>query len=191
MNRCCVFGLAFLVVVGAVRAADPAFWQQLTPEERRAAGVERLTPEQRAALDALAARFAREGARQGGEQTTAEVRESVKQEVREEAKKEAREEARREVQAEEKSKQRAQMGLPNAEERETIVSRIRGRFNGWGGHTIFTLENGQVWVQSNSTDSLWVPTREDPEVEIRPVSIGGWRLFLRGTGFWLRVRRVK
>ena len=94
-------------------------------------------------------------------------------------------------QAEEKTKQQAQMGLPSAEARETVVSRIRGRFNGWGGHTIFTLENGQVWVQSNSGDSLWIPAVQDPEVEIRPASLGGWRLYLRGTNYWLHVHRVK
>ena len=28
-----------------------------------------------------------------------------------------------------------------------IHSRIRGEFNGWDGHTLFALENGQVWQQ--------------------------------------------
>jgi len=31
--------------------------------------------------------------------------------------------------------------------------------------TVFRLENGQVWVQSNKSDTLWVPTMENPEVE--------------------------
>jgi hypothetical protein len=52
------------MLMTTVGAAETGFWGQLTPEERRAAGVEQLTPEQQAALDALAGRYAREGVRQ-------------------------------------------------------------------------------------------------------------------------------
>lgn len=182
------------------RAAEAGFWQQLTPEERRAAGLDRLSPEQQAALDGLAERYAREGARHVREQVKQEVREEtkqevraeVKQEVREEVKKEVREEVKREMKTDEKTRAVAEAGLPPAEAKDLVVrSRAMGKFNGWSGETIFRLENGQVWVQTDNTDSLWLPTMENPEVEIRRSKIGGWKLYMGGRSSWVRVRRVK
>jgi hypothetical protein len=172
-------------------AAEAGFWRQLTPEERRAAGVEQLTPEQQAALDALAARYAREGARQVREQVKQEVREEARAEARAQVTPEVREEVRRELNAGEKAHEEARLGLPAEDKDAVVTSRILGRFNGWSGDTVFQLENGQTWVQANGSDSLWLPTMENPEVEIRSAKLGGWKLYLKDKGFWLRVRRVK
>ena len=172
-------------------AAEAGFWRQLTPEERRAAGVEQLTPEQQAALDALAARYAREGARQVREQVKQEVREEARAEARAQVTPEVREEVRRELKAGEKAHEEARLGLPAEDKDAVVTSRILGRFNGWSGDTVFQLENGQTWVQANGGDSLWLPTMENPEVEIRSAKLGGWKLYLKDKGFWLRVRRVK
>jgi hypothetical protein len=199
MKKISGFLLVFATTMGALSAAGASFWQQLTSEERRAAGVDQLTPEQQAALDQLAGRFAREGARQVreaaktevSEQVKAEVREQVKAEAREEAKAEVREEVKRELKAEQKAHEEAKSGLPVDEKNTIIHSRIVGKFHGWSGGTVFHLENGQTWVQMNSSDSLWVPTMENPDVEIRPAGFGGWKLFLGEKGFWLHVRRVK
>jgi hypothetical protein len=186
--------LAWLVLAMAMTtagAAEAGFWRQLTPEERRAAGVEQLTPEQQAALDALAARYAREGARQVREQVKQEVREEARAEARAQVTPEVREEVRRELKAGERAHEEARLGLPAEEKDAVITSRILGRFNGWSGDTVFPLANGQTWVQANGSDSLWLPTMENPEVEIRSAKLGGWKLYLKGKGFWLRVRRVK
>jgi hypothetical protein len=172
-------------------AAEAGFWRQLTPEERRAAGVEQLTPEQQAVLDALAARYAREGARQVREQVKQEVREEARAEARAQVTPEVREEVRRELKAGEKAHEEARLGLPAEDKDAVVTSRILGRFNGWSGDTVFQLENGQTWVQANGSDSLWLPTMENPEVEIRSAKLGGWKLYLKDKGFWLRVRRVK
>lgn len=172
-------------------AAEAGFWRQLTPEERRAAGVEQLTPEQQAALDALAARYAREGARQVREQVKQEVRAEARAEARAQVTPEVREEVRRELKAGEKAHEEARLGLPAEDKDAVVTSRILGRFNGWSGDTVFQLENGQTWVQANGSDSLWLPTMENPEVEIRSAKLGGWKLYLKDKGFWLRVRRVK
>ncbi len=156
-------------------AAEPGFWQQLTPEERRAAGLEQLTPAQQQALDALAERFAAMAAR--------EVRTQVREEVRSQV--------RREAAAEEKTKAVARAGLPAEADRSVIRTRIAGRSNGWSGRTVFRLANGQVWVQTDSSDSFWMPSAENPEVELRPASLGGWKLFLTDRNIWVRVRRVQ
>lgn len=178
MNRLGVLLVLLALVTGVARAADGDFWRQLTPEERRAAGIDQLSPDQQAALDQLARRYAREGARPTPEQV-----QQVRQEVREEGK--------REVKAEEKSKEVARAGLP-ADNKDVVVrSRATGKFNGWNGATIFRLQNGQTWVQSDASDRLWLPTMEDPEVEIRRSMLGGWKLYFAGKSYWVRVRRVQ
>jgi hypothetical protein len=157
----------FLAIVVAAPAAAPGFWQQLTPGQRRAAGVEQLTPEQQQVLDSLAELYAGNAARQ----------------VREQARQEVRDEVRRELTAENKTKA--------ADDRAVIRTRIAGKTDGWSGATVFRLENGQVWVQTDRGDSYWMPTAENPEVELRPASLGGWKLFFTGQDTWVRVRRVR
>ena len=152
-------------------AAETSFWRQLTPEERRAAGLEQLTPEQQAALDTLASRYAQASSQQ--------VREEVRAEVK------------REVAAEQKTKAVARAGLSTADNTTIVHTRIVGPSNGWSGTTIFRLENGQVWVQTDSTDRFWMQTVESPEIELRPASLGGWKLFLAGRNVWVHVRRVR
>jgi hypothetical protein len=106
-------------------------------------------------------------------------------------KQEVREEVGQELKTDQQAQEEARLGLPAEDKDAVITSRLLGRFNGWSGGTIFRLENGQTWVQTNSSDSLWVPTMASPEVEIRSSKLGGWKLYLKGKGFWLRVRRLK
>ena len=190
MNRIQVLFISLTMTVATVGAAEAGFWQQLAPEERRAAGLDQLTPEQQAALDQLAGRYAREGARQVREQAKQEARAEVKQEMKAEVKQEVREEAKQEMKAEERRQEVATAGLPLEDKEMVIHSRIAGQFNGWSGATVFRLENGQTWVQSNKSDTMWLPTMENPAVEIRPSKLGGWKLYLLENGLWLRVRRV-
>ena len=192
MKMLLVLGLlGGLAVAG--RAAE-SFVRQLTPAERHAAGLDQLTPDQQAALDQLAERFAKEGARV----TEERVREEAKVEVakaHEETKAEVakvREETKVQVETETKKQQAAKVGLaePKAGP-EVVSSKIKGRFEGWGGRTLFVLENGQQWVQADQYDYYVAPPHEGQEVEIRHSSIGGWKLFLMpGGGRWVRVRRV-
>jgi len=195
-----VFGVV-AALAGMARADDAGFWQQLTPEERHAAGIDQLTADQQAALNQLAGRFAREGARQVTEQAKQEIREEarkearaeMKQEVRAEVKQEVREEVKTEVKQEFKvaaaAKAVAQAGRPTEDNNVEVRSRIVGDFSGWSGRTVFRLANGQVWVQVDSSDRYWTPTVTNQEVVIRPSKIGGWKLYLGENGAWVRVRR--
>jgi len=54
-----------------------------------------------------------------------------------------------------------------------IKSTIPGKFRGWDGRTVFTLANGQCWQVANA-DSYYTPTRENIEVEIIPARLGGY-----------------
>jgi hypothetical protein len=168
MKRLAILGL-FLACGGLALGADN-FWQQLTPEERRDAGVDQLSPEQRAALDRLAERFASEGARKAVDVAKTETRAKVEKEM--------------------KKRDEARVGLATPKEAvELIETRIVGTFNGWSGQTVFHLENGQTWMQSDKSDLYWLPTQPGPEVEIRHSSLGGWKLSL-SNGRWVRVKRV-
>ncbi len=160
------FALIFVFLGCSLLQAQDGFWQQLTPDERVAAGVGSLTPEQQAALDRLAARFAQEGARRAREEVKAEA--IVK----------AREESR------------ARVGLTPPEEEMIIRSRIKGTLKGWVPNQLFTLENGQRWKVVDK-ESRWFPTMTDPEIQIEPGLLGSWKLRLVSEGLWVRVRRVE
>lgn len=169
MKRILLLGL--LLGPGIALAAADDFWRQLTPEERREAGVESLTPEQRAALDRYAARFAAAGAHRAAEAARTETRATVAQEL--------------------EQQQTARLGLDKPENpAEVVRTRIAGTFSGWSGHTLFQLENGQTWMQSDKAEDYWVPARPGPEVELRHSAIGGWKLTLVENGRWVRVKRV-
>ena len=68
-----------------------------------------------------------------------------------------------------------------------IESRILGTFKGWNGRTTFTLENGQVWKQADS--STYETTLQDPQVVIKSLGIG-YLLTLPGHGATVFVRRI-
>jgi hypothetical protein len=63
---------------------------------------------------------------------------------------------------------------------EVIQSRIVGPFTGYNGRTIFTLENGQRWAQSQH-DSAYFPKIESPPVVIVKAGFG-YRMHIAGGG---------
>jgi hypothetical protein len=160
-----------LALAAGMPAADD-FWRQLTPDERKAAGYEQLSDEQRAAIARLARRFADLQANQA----IPVIAEK------------AREEGRAEVLAQ----KRARIGLAPREDDETEVirTRISGEFRGWTGRTLFKLANDQTWVQ-DQPETRFFPLMMEPEVEIRPSSLGGWKMMLLKEGLWIRVKRVR
>ena len=71
-----------------------------------------------------------------------------------------------------------------------IESRIVGEFRGWGGGTIFQLENGQLWQQSNPESYKLAEPMPNPPVAIVKSRIGGYVMSVEGCP-QLRVKRVK
>lgn len=176
--------LAALLSAGAAPAAEE-FWQQLTPAERAAAGLDHLTPEQKAALDQLAERFAKEGARRAVETVKAAAKAeevAAVQQAREEAKAAAKTEARQ--------KKIENAGLAARDDDEIIRTRISGDFRGWTGHTTFRLANGQVWQQGDK-ENRFFPKMVDPEVELVPSKWSGWKMTILQEGLWVKVKRIK
>jgi hypothetical protein len=70
---------------------------------------------------------------------------------------------------------------------EVIESRIVGPFTGYTGRTVFTLENGQKWAQSQR-DSRYIPKIDSPPVVIVKAGMG-YRMHIAGGGM-IRVSRV-
>ncbi|MEY2481659.1 MAG: hypothetical protein QOG51_333 [Verrucomicrobiota bacterium] len=70
---------------------------------------------------------------------------------------------------------------------EVIQSRIVGPFMGYNGRTIFTLENGQRWAQSQR-DSAYFPKIDSPPVVIVKAGFG-YRMYIAGGGA-IRVTKV-
>lgn len=73
-------------------------------------------------------------------------------------------------------------------EPEVIQSKIVGRFSGYNGRSRWTLENGQVWAQSQQDERAYPPT-ESPAVLI--VKSGwGHRMYILGGGD-IRVSKIR
>lgn len=73
-------------------------------------------------------------------------------------------------------------------EPEVIQSRIVGPFTGYTGSTVFTLENGQRWAESQR-DSAYFPKIDSPPVIIVKAGFG-YRMYIAGGGA-IRVTRVR
>ena len=170
------FLLAVLVVAAP---AQERFTDRLSVEERKAAGLELLSPEQMAALNALVQRDRQQGAGQIREQAKAELREEVKAEVKAQVKAEVKAQTKAEVQMEQQKQREAET---------RVLSRVLGKYSGWDGATQFKLENGQVWRQSEPGVFYTKPV-ENAAVLIEKV-YGGWRLYDQSGG-WVRVVRIK
>jgi len=72
---------------------------------------------------------------------------------------------------------------------DEIHSRLVGEFSGWRGNTVFRLENGQVWRQSDNGRLVF--QADAPLVTIRRGAFGTYRLSVEGVNSAVRVRRVE
>lgn len=137
--------------------------QQMSADEFKAAGLDKLSAQELAALNAWLQRAVA--------QETAKVAETAK------------EEGRKEV----KEKNRGFFAFGSA---EPIVSSIAGEFNGFAKGRKYTLENGQVWEQIESA-SLAGVRKTNPKVRITPGLLNNWYMKLDGYNTMAKVRRVE
>lgn len=170
--------VAMLTLSVVVQAQD--FTTTMTPAERAAAGLGKLSAEELAVLKAAVERY------KSGE--VAAIKQEAEQKVAvAEAKVKETEAKAREAEAEQKKSGPGWLGalitLKRAESKskvevsDLLVSRVEGTFKTFSGRRSFTLENGQVWTMIEN-DSYAGPTYTNPEVEIYPGIMGS---------FWLRV----
>lgn len=72
----------------------------------------------------------------------------------------------------------------------TINSRLVGNFSGWDGQTTFKLENGMIWQQADK-DKFYVKEISNPVVTIKPGRFKSWRLSVEGYDAKCKVRRIE
>lgn len=159
--------------------------REMSAEERARTGVDRLTAEQRSALDAwLKQRFAAEAA------AAAAPAASGQAPVTSSTAATASPAAPQPMAVKEALNDPSQMGFTHyTGERREFTARITGSFRGWTGRTLFRLDNGQVWQQSESAS--YAIELDNPEVRLRPKAMGSWMLVLKHNNRGVRVRRVE
>ena len=155
----------------AQRVVEGDLQHQMTPAEFKAAGLDKLSAAELAALN---------GWLQG---KVAAVTAGVREQVREEVREEAREEGRQEVIVKNR-------GFFDFGSKEPIVSTLQGEFRGFGKGRRYVLANKQEWEQTDDVTLAGV-RRTDPEVSISPGVMGVWYLQLKGVNTKAKVQRVK
>lgn len=75
-------------------------------------------------------------------------------------------------------------------DKNTIVSRLVGEFDGWDGETVFELENGMVWKQ-DETDRFFTRNMANPVVTIKAGLFDSWRLSVEGYNKSVKVERIQ
>ncbi|HBS64368.1 MULTISPECIES: hypothetical protein [Stenotrophomonas] len=155
----------------AQRVVEGDLQQQMTPEEFKAAGLDKLKPAELAALNNWL---------QG---KVAAVAADVREQVREQVKEQAREEGRQEVIVKNR-------GFFDFGSSEPIISTLEGEFRGFGKGRRYVLANAQEWEQTDSA-SLSGIRAQSPQVTITPGVMGAWYLQVKGANTRAKVRRVK
>lgn len=167
--RCTVIGLALLsVALPAWLFAQQEFAsleEQMTGEEFRAAGLEKLSTDELATLNEWirarslatldAPRYSTSGSLGAGSGSANVEKPDIE-------------------------------GMP----REPIVTRIVGSFSGWDGQTVFRLENGMIWTQADK-DKFYIQELQSPTVTIKPAMFGAWKLSIEGYEKNCRVERIQ
>jgi hypothetical protein len=76
------------------------------------------------------------------------------------------------------------------EDRTPITSRIIGKFSGWDGQTVFKLENGMIWEQTDK-DKFFIREVENPVAVIERGLFKTWHLHIEGHDDECRVKRIQ
>jgi hypothetical protein len=152
--------LLVLLAIAPAVYAQPPIEQQMTPEQFKAAGLDKLSPAELAKLNAWL-------------NNTLEV-ETTK----------AATLAKDKVESENR-------GFLSFGKADPIIARIQGEFRGFAKGRSWTLDNGQVWEQTDGA-SLVGARKTDPQVRITPSLIGNlWYMQIEGYNTRASVRRIK
>jgi len=84
-----------------------------------------------------------------------------------------------------------QRGLDDSRSREPVIAHLQGGFEGFREGRQYTLDNGQVWRQTDNASLVGV-NLDGPEVTITPGLFGGvWYLRVEGYNTRAKVERVE
>ena len=156
--------LACALPAAAQNAPQPPIEQAMTPEQFKAAGLDKLSAQELASLNAWLNRTIGVETSKAAEQAAAQAKEKIETENR---------------------------GFFHFGSSEPIESRITGEFRGFEKGRTYTLENGQQWRQTD-TASLAGVRVDSPAATIAPSIIGNaWYLRIDGYNTRAKVERVK
>ncbi len=183
-----VFGVGLWVLATSLVAQE--FTATLTPEERREAGLDKLSPAELARLQALVERY------KAGE--VAVVQQVAEQKIAAAEVRAKAAETKAAAVPEQKGPGwfRALLTLQaagrQAGEDEAVEMQVRlaGTLRSFDGRRSFTLEDGQVWRMIERA-SYAGPTLQNPTVTIRPGVFGVFWLKVPEAGLRVKVEPVK
>jgi hypothetical protein len=72
-----------------------------------------------------------------------------------------------------------------------ISARVAGTFTGWAGVTEITLDNGQVWRVTDPNSRLRTGAVESPRVTLRAGALGSWWMIVEGFNTRAPVERIR
>lgn len=196
MKSCLFAAVLSVVIVCAAPGAESNFTSVVSPEDYSAAGLNQLTPDQIARLNALVERYKSgelAAAQQAAEEAVAakQAAELVAQRAEEKAR--DAETAAAKAELERANAPAANPGknfLAKAkgffkasdDKAEAVVeSTIPGPFQGWSPKQVFVLANGTRWQVANA-DYYYTPRMQNPRVLVLPAAL---------TGYWLRFPELK
>ena len=187
---------AALSPTGAVMTRDdpgfPGIEKLMTPGEYRAAGIDRLTPAQREALNQWLIRYTA-GDSQVPLNTDGEIGEAAGDsrvplntdgEIGE-----AAGDSQVPLNTDGEIGEAAGESQEATGERE-IIARLGENFSGWTGETLFRLDNGQVWQQRRRGFYTYRGPA-NPAVRITKNFMGFYRMEMVESGKSVQVKRVK
>jgi hypothetical protein len=152
--------LAALALSPFSALAQKPIERDMSPEEFKAAGLDKLSPEELARLNAWLGRKIDTVATAAA----AQAKDKVEEENR---------------------------GFFHFGSRDPIVARVSGEFRGFGQGRTYTLDNGQVWRQTDGASLSGVKI-DSPEVRINPSITGNsWYIAVKGYNTRAKVERVK
>ena len=199
MKRRIFAGLMTLVaLVSSGRSEDKFSWT-VQPEDFAAAGLGKLSSDERMRLDALVESYGRRVLAVEKREVAATIETQTAHEAKmrqAEQRGRATEARARGVALEKKtdrgffSSDRVRVKSGTQVEYMALESKIAGEFRGWEGGGIITLENGQRWRIANG-GSYSAPPVASPEVSITPAGFGGYWLKIVGVGQRVKVLPVE
>ena len=153
------FAAAMLVSATGMAQESTRIEQQMTPEQFRAAGLDRLDAGQLANLNGWLNRTL--------DVETAKAAKNAEEVVH-----------------------HKNRGFLGSTAREPVEARLNGAFAGFGKGRSYTLDNGQVWEQTDSATLSGV-RRTSPKVRIKPGVLGVWWMRIDGYNTQAKVQRVE
>lgn len=153
--------------------------QSMTPEEFKAAGLDKLNAEELAQLNAWLQRSLPAQVSGDATATSSETPAPVAS---------APVDTGPHILAKYRKNDPSAAGV--AAESEEVNSSIVGYFEGWRKGSVFKLENGQHWRVTDAR-RFEAPSEDSPKVRIKSAAMGSWLLYVGKYNRSARVQRIK